>query len=182
LAIFRQRLLSGNEYFQLFLICLLPVNIWGIIILMRRLPTLVLLMSTANLLGLSAYVLAFALLESVIIFGFIFITSLSIPKRFLGSKFVPIGATVILVASIAAALVHLYDAWDIEALEFDLWAAMWILIGIALMVLSGYWVNRSNKLEDITRSAVERLSILAMVYLCADIVGLFVILFRNLIR
>jgi hypothetical protein len=46
--------------FTLFLICLLPVNVWGIITLMKRLPTLVLLMSTVNLSALSAYILAFA--------------------------------------------------------------------------------------------------------------------------
>ena len=178
---FRQRLLSSNEYFQLFLICLLPVNIWAIITMMRRLPTLILLMSTANLLSVGAYILAFALLESVFVFGFIFLVSLMIPKRLLGSKFVPIGTIFILIAAISAGIVHLYDIWDFEALELDIWAGMWTLVGILAVGLLGYWVHRDNKVEAFTKSVTERLSILSMVYLCADILGLFVVLFRNLI-
>lgn len=148
---------------------------------MRRLPTLVLLMSTAHLLGVSAYILSFALLESVIIFSFIFVASLFLPKRLMGSKFVPIGTIVILIASISAGLVHLYDTWDIEALKFDLWVGMWSFIGMAAVGLSVYWVNRNNKVEDMIKSGIERLSILSTLYLCADILGVFVILFRNLI-
>lgn len=178
--IFSARLFSRKEYFQLFLICLLPVNVWAIITFMRRLPTLVLLMSAVHLVGVSAYILAFALLESVIIFGLIFLTSLFLPKSLLGSRLVPIGAIVILIAAISASLVHLYDPWDIEVLKFRSWAGLWALLGMAAAGLLVYGVQRNSKIEDIIKSGVERLSLLSLVYLCADILGVIVILFRNL--
>lgn len=178
---FRNRLFSKEEYVQLFLVVLFPVNVWAIIVFMKRLPAIILLMSTVQLLSVLAYILVFALLESVLIFGFIFLTSLIIPKRSLGSRLVPIGTIVILTASVSAALIHLYDTWDIDAIKFDLWASIWALGGLATAGLLIYWAVRNDRLEGLIKSGVERLSVLAMVYLWADILGALMILFRNLV-
>jgi hypothetical protein len=181
LGIFRARLFSRGEYLRLFLMCLFPVNVWAIVIYLRRIDAIALLMSTANLLVVTAYVLGFALLESLAVFMALFLVSLIIPRRWLEARLVPVGAAVILMASISAALVHLYDAWDITWVKFDQWTAIWVSFSLIVVGLLVFFIVRYDKIKMVFQSGVDRLSVLSLVYLSADVLGLLVVLVRNLV-
>jgi hypothetical protein len=91
----------------------------------------------------------------------------------------PVGAMIVLTASISVILIHLYDTWQLESIEFSLWAITWIILGLVAIAFSAAWMGRNHRLLDAFRSGAERVSILSVVYISADLLGLFLILIRN---
>jgi hypothetical protein len=180
LGIFRRRLASKREYRQLFLVCLVPVHVWAVLALFHRFPTLVLQMNAFELMSLTGYVLTFALLESMLLFGLLFIASILLPARFIRPRLVPAGTIFVLLASVSAVLIHLYQDLGIEVVQFNVWAAGWAALGLASTGVSVHWLGRHKQGEKVVQLFVERLAPLAMSYLFFDLLGMFVILARNL--
>lgn len=175
----KSRFGSKVEYFQLFLVCAFPIHIWAIINFFNSMPSMLLKMNNVQLLGVAAYVFVFALFESLLVFGFLFLISVILPRRYLASRLVPIGSLVVILASISVALIHLYDVWELDSIEFNQWAALWVIFGLSALALTMIWMRRNQRVEAIIRSGAERLSLLSLVYVSVDVLGLLVILFRN---
>jgi hypothetical protein len=181
LAIFNGKLASKNEYFQLFLVCLLPIHVWAIINLMKRASSLVLSVNSLEIFGVVAYVLLFALFESLIAFAVLFTLSLILPARIFSSRLIPVGTILVLLASVSAVFIHLYDAWEIENIEFDLWAGMWSFVGLVATAPSVYLIRRDKRIGAAIQGVVDRLSVLSMIYLLFDIFGLAAVIIRNIL-
>lgn len=181
MAIFSSRLAPKKTYFQLFLVCMLPVHIWAIIIFFRRLDSLTLFMNVAQMISIASYVLVYALLESLFIFALLFAGSLLLPRRVSPARKLALGTVIALVASAAAALIHLDAIWKVTWLDQRQWTWLWVGVSVLLIALISLAVFKSERLESWFNALVERLSLLSMVYLAADILGLMVILYRQLI-
>jgi len=100
MGIFRDKWSAKSEYLQLFLVCAFPIHVWAYINLFNDMPAMVLEMGVWRILGVTAYVLVFALLESLLVFGLILLVSFILPERLFGVKFVHVGAIFILTCSI----------------------------------------------------------------------------------
>jgi hypothetical protein len=175
-----RQLASKEEYFQLFLVCAFPVHLWAILTLMKWASTLILPLDGAQILGVVAYVLVFALLESLFVFGLLFALSLILPQRHFHSQLIPVGSVIIFLASTSAAFIHLYQVWKFEVIPPNLWAGFWVFLGLAAVFPLVHLVKRNQRLETAIRSAVEKLTVLSMIYLVFDFLGVFVLLVRNL--
>jgi hypothetical protein len=68
LDIFKRRGISREDILLVFAACVLPVFIWSFYNLLNEVPAFVLRLSVTELIGTSAYVLAFALVESILFF------------------------------------------------------------------------------------------------------------------
>lgn len=179
LAVFRNKWSARAEYFRLFLVCSFPVHVWAYINLLNDLPAMQLQMGIWRMLGVAAYVLTFALLESMFIFGLIYITSFILPETLFGVQFLQVASIFILTASIPVIFIHLYDQRKISSFTFPGWVALWVLTGLSIFILGVYWLNRSPRFQARVQSAVGGLVVLSFVYLSLDILGLLVILIRN---
>jgi hypothetical protein len=180
LAIFSSRLAPKKTYFQLFLVCMLPVHIWAIIIFFRRLDSFTIFMNVAQMISIASYVLVYALLESLFIFALLFASSLLLPSRVGPESKLALGTTIALVASAAAVLIHLDAIWKVTWLNQRQWTWLWAGVSLLLIALISLAVFKNERLESWFNALVERLSLLSMVYLAADILGLMVILYRQL--
>ena len=178
---FRRRLASKNEYFLLFLVTAFPVHVWAILGFLHTVPSLLLEMNAIQIMSVAAYVIALAFMESSLIFAILFLVSLVLPERFFSSKLIPVGTIWIFFVSIIAASVHLYKTWWPGVIQFVQQAGLWVMVAwIAIGLLAWYGVSQNQKVEKVIQSVAEKLSLLSLIYLCADILGLFVILVRNL--
>lgn len=177
---FKRRLASKKEYFQLFLVCAFTVHVWAIIDYLQQVPELDLRMNVLQMAGVAAYVLVFALFESLLAFGLLFVVSLMLPARLLKDRILPVGSIFILMVAIPAYLIHLYSIWHIHQLDMKQWVMLWAAVGVLLMGLIIYWMVSNKKVEQAICSGIERLSVLSLVYLTADLAGGLLILFRNL--
>jgi len=181
MGIFRDKWSAKSEYLQLFLVCAFPIHVWAYINLFNDMPAMVLEMGVWRILGVTAYVLVFALLESLLVFGLILLVSFILPERLFGVKFVHVGAIFILTCSIFFLLLHLYSQWDIKSLSFQYWIALWALIGLFIFIFSVYWLARNQQVQKRFQSGIENLAVLSLVYISLDLVGMLVIIIRNLI-
>jgi hypothetical protein len=154
--------------------------VWAIIDYLQQVPELELRMNVLQMAGVAAYVLVFALFESLLVFGLLFVASLMLPGQIFKDRILPVGSIFILMVSVPAYLIHLYSIWHIQQLDMKQWVILWAAIGVLLMGSTIYWMLRNEKVERAICSGIERLSVLSLVYLTADLAGGLLILFRNL--
>jgi hypothetical protein len=158
---------------------MLPVHIWAIIIFLRRLDSFTIFMNLTQLISIAAYVLVYALLESLFVFGFLFIGSLILPSRVSASRKLALGTIIALVASAAAVFIHLDAIWEVTWIDQKEWTWLWVGVGLLVTTLIAFGVFKSERFESWINALVERISLLSLIYLIADIFGLIVIFYRQ---
>jgi len=179
LNIFR-RSRSRSEYFRLFLLGAFPVHIWAIINLLRIFPSLMLEMNLLEIISVSAYVLTFALFESLFVFMLLFLVTWFFPRNITASTLVSIGAILIFFASIAMSLMHLYSIWEITTFKFNSWVILWVTSSLLASGVAIFLISKKPKVEKAILSIVDRLSVLSILYVSLDILGVMIVLVRNL--
>src|SRR5690554_5968658 len=89
-----------------FLVVLFPVHVWAIVNIFFKVPGWIVQMSMWDVAGTAAYPLAFALLESVIVFIPVVILGLILPASLRGDKFLPLITALVLLVSIWVGILH----------------------------------------------------------------------------
>ena len=136
--------------------------------------------------GYASYTLVFAFFESVVFLLFLWLLSYLFPKRWAGAKSLSILALWALVVSFWAVgkqVLYLvmesppeFLLWIIQDLGLSLLVVL-IIISIILPVIL---TIRFDGFEKWTVSLVERIAILSSIYLVFDLLGLIIVIFRNL--
>lgn len=181
LGIFKRKWSVKTDYFKLFLVCSFPIHVWAYINLFNDMPAILLEMGIWRILGVSAYVLLFALLESLSVFGLIFIVAILLPERIFGLKILHLGSIFVIASAIPVLFVHLYDELDVNVISFANWTALWVLVALFIFGIVIYWLKMSETGQGIFQAAIDRLVVLSLVYISFDLLGLFVIIMRNII-
>jgi hypothetical protein len=154
------------------------VHVWAIISILDFLPAWLLRLSTWELAGVIGYSLVEALLESGILWAVLVALGLALPRKWLADKFVPL----------SSALAWLLAAWAV-LVQFIFnrilqWGPVQLVPGLVLVVFSFglvYWlVHRFGRVESQIRKIAQGLVILTYFYLVFDLLGLVVVILRNL--
>lgn len=171
---------SKSEYFQLFLIGAFPVHVWSIVNLLHTFPSLLLEMNTLQMISVLAYVLAYVLFECLFVFALLLLVTWFFPPQISSSTLISVSAVLIFFASIAVTLIHLYGIWKITAVKFDSWVILWTAAGVIASGLVIFLVAQKPKVEKPILSIVERLSLLSILYVSLDLLGVAIVIIRNL--
>jgi hypothetical protein len=128
-----------------------------------------------QILGIFAYTQAVALLESLSLLLLLIILATVLPAPLFRSKFVAIGTALAISAAfwIAAGQVIILD----NPSQLRLWA----ILALSFTVLSCILVHRHVCLEKTLVSLADRLTVLLYLYVPLGLLGLIVILVRNLL-
>lgn len=180
-ARFREKLAFKREFFGLFLLCLLPVNLWELLVFFYRISTMSLILSAWEIAGVIAYLFAFALFEALFVFAVLFAISLLLPKNIIETRLIPMGTVVIILASLAVSLIHLHDPWDVKFINSERWATLWTVAALIIGSAFIFWLLKNERFAGALRTVADRLEVLASFYLGLDILGLGVVLVRNLL-
>jgi len=182
LDIFKRRGISREDILLVFAACVLPVFIWSFYNLLNEVPAFVLRLSVTELIGTSAYALAFALFESLlfflVLFIIMFLLALILPRKLWGDHFVAIGSMLAILISAVAMYVQLnYDRvlkLSLKRTLFDLG-----LVGLAFVI---YYVLILTfpRFESAIRSVVRGVSVLSIVYAFLGCLSILIIFFRNI--
>jgi hypothetical protein len=149
-----------RESMLVFAACILPIHMWTSILMLYNIPGLILKASVWQILGVAAYVFAFALLECLIIFGLLIVISVLLPGHVLRVRFVYLGTALAIILSGLAFLLNTPAVLE----------RIWIFIPLGLaIVLFLVCLVRRPKLQAGTRSLAERLTLLAGLYITFDI-------------
>jgi hypothetical protein len=180
LVISKSRYLQAGDLALVFLACVFPIHLWAIWNLMQVIPAWILRSTPWELVGVIAYIQMVALIESVILFGFLFSLGLLLPNKLFAHKFIANSSAFILLHSAWFVAMHYY--YD----SIRLWgAANLLLLVLALLftnILSYLLVNRSQKFEEVLKAATKRVSVLSVIYVSFSLVSLFIVVLRNILE
>ena len=184
---FKKKLPSKDEIIPVYGVILFPIFSWTIYRLLWNLPSWQKdLFSTWEVLVLSAYGLAFALVESLTILGLILLLSVILPAKYLKDKFVAQGSALLWVFfSLAVAVQYgiasvVFLSWSIK--QFAITSALILILSILLLTVGPYFlIRRFEKLEVFFTSLADRMTIFLIIYLPLGILSLILVILRNIL-
>ncbi len=165
---------------KVFTAALILIQIWAFYVLFWEIPALRNRETTAGLLGIIAYIQAFALLETTLITLFLTAVGLVIPTRVWGAgEWATHASAWLWVCGAWAAVVHFSEqsplAWS--GGELALWGGGYLLSCLLVALVVRHFTAVSTAIGRFVTS----LTVLAQVYLALDLLSLLVIIGRNTI-
>lgn len=176
------KLPSQQEALAVFSVILFVVFSWTLYRTFWWVPSWLEYLSIWGVLTIIAYALAFALFESLVVMGVMCLLSLVLPRRTFKDLFVVQGSTLALILGVGAFLVqrNVSVIYQLE-LEQTLLVPALILAGIVLLVLILAVVFQNIQvLSRLVLMMADRMTIFAYLYVPLGLVGLVVVLARNL--
>lgn len=171
MAIFKGRF-SKDDLILLFVYTAFPIHVWTIANMLKDVPSWALYMRYWELASTVAYTLVFALFETIVVLLPVIFIGMIIPKRWVSNVFVP-WAGVMLVEGAIGAIVFQEVILTFGPKKMTLAI---ILLAMALSTVVVVW---AQKLREIVRVVAQRFSILAFLYIFFDLIGLAIVIVRN---
>jgi hypothetical protein len=177
---------------SLFLICAFPLHLWTLILAFQDISWLTERTNIQDAIGVVSYGMLFALIESVVIFLAIVLVGLITPWGWEAERRITFLAFLVLILSVWAMIGQLLFLWNVSlpesAIEFlrnsdhplRIMYAVCLMIVTPTVLLPAYSFLRTNKAVTVMQNLIERLSLLSMFYLVFDLLGVIIIVFRNL--
>jgi len=180
---FTNRLPHKYELIPVFAAIVFPVYSWSLLELFNILPSWLNYLQPFELTITILYVLAFGLVESAMILLALISLAVITPSRFFKDQFIPQGSL----------LAWLYLLWNIiinknlnlfEPMglrEFAMYSLGFILIVVLVSTLLCYLLIYRIKLANrAIQSISEKMTVFLYIYIPLSIIGLSVVIFRNL--
>ena len=161
-----------------FAVCVIPVHVWLVINFLDQARGIMIRVSTWDFVGVVSYILAFALLESFLLFLVMLLLAFVLPARIFRSKFVALSTVVVILAT--GWFIYLqYNRQLISDRQVKL-LAVWAISLLLTMGVLFLLVHRSRRLETTIHALAQRLAILAVLYVFVDLVAVAIVVVRNL--
>lgn len=192
MATFTTRIYSRQGLWSLFLVCAFPLHFWTLILVFRDISWLTERTNAWDAIGVASYGMIFAFTESVVIFLIVALLGLLTPKHWETDRRIAFLALLILITSIWGMISQLLFLWNVslpvQAIQFLRSSdhPLRILYGVSLVIviptvlLPLFSFIRSKKVVAVMQNLTERLSLLTMFYLFFDLLGLIIIIIRNI--
>ncbi len=136
-------------------------------------PSWVLYMPTFEIISTVAYTLSFALFETALIFLPILAFGMILPRSWSRAKYASLSSVLLVVATLVALIlqISIRNAWPQRILLISILP----LFGIAAII-----ALRFPKIGETVQAIADRFTILTALYIFFDILGLLVIITRNI--
>ena len=181
-----------SDWFKLFLVCAFPLHLWTILMVFRDVNWVAERTTSWDAVGFSGYALFYTLIESLLLFGFIALLGFIIPKNWnLTLRFVVLSLVAFILAgwSIMEQLIlivfwgwlrHLADT--LTFLFTSPWSAYVLFAGLIIISVTVplLLLRKHPGLQEKVYSVLERLTLLSGLYLFIDVIGMIIILIRNI--
>jgi hypothetical protein len=183
---------SRQGLWSLFLICAFPPHLWTLILSFRDVSWLTERTNSWDAIGVISYGLVFALIESIVIFLVLILLGLITPWRWEIDRRISFLAFLLLIISMWAMISQLLFLWNVSlpesAIEYlrrsdhplRITYAVCLLVITPTVLLPAYSFVRTRKAVTVMQDLIERLSLLSMFYLVFDLLGVIIIIVRNL--
>jgi len=176
---------------SLFLMCALPLHAWTLILAFRDISWLTDRTNAWDAIGVTSYGLMFAFVESLAFFVVVVLLGYLVPGRWEVGRRVALMAVLALIASIWAMLEQLFflvgTGFPGAFIGFLVrsghparvfYALLLAVVGLSVFV-PAMLVMRSERAYQAVRGLIDRLSVLTMFYLVLDVIGVVIVIIRN---
>lgn len=173
----QNRLPHRNEIISVLGVSVFVCHSWSIRSFLNDLPSLLLYFRSSEIAVIFAYMMAVALLESLLITAGLALAAAFLPSSWLKDGFAYKGLIFVLIGSIAAILLQKNLRYEFPSTQMLVLHSIVPLTLIAgFIVLSQVWSPLRRLLLDIQ----DRLSIMLYVYVPLGLISFIVVVFRNL--
>lgn len=140
--------------------------------MLQDVPAWVLYMPTFEIISTVAYTLTFALLETAIVFLLVLAFGIILPRSWARAKYASLSSVLLLVATLVAVILQfsIRDTWPQGILLISILP----IFGMAAII-----AIRFPKIGETVLALAGRLTILTALYIFFDILGLLVVITRN---
>ena len=183
---------SRQGLLSLFLTCAFPLHFWTLIMVFRDISWISARTNAWDAIGVASYGMIFAFTETVVIFLVAALMGFIIPKGWQPDRRITFLGLLVLITSIWGMISQLLFLWNISlpapAIQFlrnsghpvrFLYAGC-LAIVTPTVLLPVYLFFKSKKAVALMQNIMERLSLLAMLYLVFDLLGLIIVVIRNI--
>lgn len=177
---------------SLFLTCAFPLHLWTLIMVFRDISWLTERTNLWDAIGVASYALLFAFVESVLVFLLVVLLGLVIPKHWHSDRRITFLALLILITSAWGMLSQLLFLWNVSlpapAIQFlrnsdhplrILYAGSLAIVSSTVLLLVFLFI-RSKTSVALMKNIMERVSLLTTFYLLFDLLGLLIVVIRNI--
>lgn len=178
----RARFPAKQQVFPVFSVIVFSVFSWTLYREFFQVPSWLKYMSLGDILVITAYILAFALIESLVVLGFLLLLSLIFPTIHFRDKFISQGCTLVLVASLGALLLqeNINDFYHLKIRELVSYPLA-ALVGMAILIfLLSFVFERIRVLSRLIQIIADRMTIFAYIYVPLGLLALALVILRNL--
>ena len=177
------KLPSRQEVLPVFSVIVFIVFTWTLYRMFFQVPSLLFYLRVWDVLIISAYVLAFALFESMVVLGLLLIFSLVIPAKYFKDNFVAQGSTVVLMISMGAVAIQrkMNIVYNLEGWELILYPFVILVAVVFVIVSASYIYDRFKILPRIINTVAERMIVFVLLYVPLSILGMLLVFVRNII-
>lgn len=188
---FKNNLYSKQGLWTLFLMCSLPIHFWTLLLAFRDISWLTERSNLWDAIGVLSYGMVFAFFESLIIFMAATLLGFLISAKWDERRRVALLSVLVLIVSLWAMYGQAHFIWGISlpepVLNFMaqsghpyryLFGLTFVMVALTVAV-PAFLVLRRDKVFAFAWDAIDRLSLLASVYLAIDVIGLIIVVIRN---
>lgn len=177
MGIFKSRLPERQDIFIVLSIVVFAVFSWSIRGFLFVIPSITLRYASTEIIAIFSYMMAFSLMESLLIIVGLLLLGMILPKMWFRDGFSYKGFLVVLIGSVASIQYQAFLGSDLPDVElYYVWAGILAFLIISLFLLF-HFVPR---LQELLVSIAERFTVFAYLYIPMGVLGLAVIIFRNL--
>jgi hypothetical protein len=178
----KAKLPSRQEALAVFSVIVFIVFSWALYRVFWWVPSWLEYLSIWSILIIVSYVLGFALVESLAVFVLVVILSLLFPREYFKDQFIVQGSALSAMLGLVAflvqrkvGLIYKLELW--QTLAFPIL----ILIGALLLVfIFSFVLKRYQRLSRLLLTAAERMTVFAYLYVPLGLIGMLVVIVRNL--
>ena len=178
----RAKLPSRQEALTVFSVVLFIVFSWALYRTFWWVPSWLEYLSVWGILVIFAYVAAFALVESLVILALLIGLGLLLPRKIFKDQFIVQGSALSLLLGLGAFLIQ-RNVGVIYRLKLEqtlLYPALILGAAILLVFISSFLFKRIHILSRFAQAVAERMTIFAYLYVPMGLIGLLVVVIRNL--
>ncbi len=182
---------SRQGLWSLFLMCAFPLHAWTLLLAFRDLSWLTDRTNAWDAVGVASYGMVYAFLESLVIFLIMALLGFLVSLKWEPDRRIALLAVLVLIASLWAIISQLFFLLNISlpgaVLSFlvhnghPLRIIYIVLVGVVglTVLIPTFFIMRSQRTLQFVRGLIERLSLLTLFYLFFDVVGLIIVIIRN---
>ena len=183
---------SKQGLWSLFLMCVFPFHLWTLILVFRDMSWIIKRTNVWDAIGNASYAMIYAFIESLVIFCVLALLGLITPKQWEVNKRVAFLTVLLFTTAIWGMVSQLLYIWNIwlpaPMVQFiadtGRPVVMLYILSLAIVVptvaLPVYIFVKSKKALPSTLDLMDRLSTLSMLYLFFDLIGLVIVIIRNI--
>jgi hypothetical protein len=151
---------------------------WTLIGFFNKLSSFVLYFTPGEIANIFAFMMAFALLESLVAAVLLVLLSAILPSNWLKEGFAFKGFVILLVATVAAILFQKALRDHFPSIQMLL---TYLLLPLLLISLLVWLVHSRPRLQNILLSVQDRILIMLFIYVPLGVIGLLVVMARDLL-